>query len=85
VIGAWQNPEGAPSGGRVYLISGASRAVLTTWTCRQAGDTFGFDATGLGDVDGDGRIDYLLTSGWSPANGAKTGRVFIVAGPEFDR
>ena len=51
------------------------------WTGRVMGETFGFDATGMGDVDGDGAIDFLVTSAWSAKNGAKSGRVYILAGP----
>ncbi len=81
VIGAWQNSEGAPSGGKVYLYSGVGKGkLLRSWTCRQSGDTLGFDATGIGDVNDDGKIDFLLTSAWSNAKGPKTGRVFIVSG-----
>ena len=80
VIGAWQNREGAPSGGKVYLYDGRTGDLIRTWTCRQAGDTLGFDACGIGDVDGDGKIDFLLTSAWSNIRGPKTGRVFILAG-----
>ncbi len=84
VIGAWQNKEGSPSGGKVYLYSLADKGtLLRTWTCKQAGDTLGFDACGIGDVDGDGQIDFLLTSAWSNAKGPKTGRVFIVAGGDY--
>ncbi|MGI9518701.1 MAG: TPR end-of-group domain-containing protein [Pirellulaceae bacterium] len=86
VIGAWQNNEGAPSGGKIYLYSCAGDGkLLRTWTCRQSGDTLGFDACGIGDVDGDGIIDFLLTSAWSNNPGPKTGRVWIVAGEEFER
>ena len=84
VVGAWQNAEGSPSGGKVYLYSAAgSGRLLRTWTCKQSGDTLGFDACGIGDVDGDGHVDFLLTSAWSNAKGLKTGRVFIVAGDDF--
>ena len=33
-----------------------------------------------GDVGGDGRLDFLLTSAWSAINGGRSGRMFIVAG-----
>lgn len=86
VIGAWQNAEAANSGGKVYLYSAAGEGkLLRSWTCKQAGDTLGFDACGIGDVDGDGHIDFLLTSAWSNVRGSKTGRVFIVAGEDFSK
>ena len=44
----------AASGGRAYLYSGKDGKLLRTYTCRIPGDTFGFDAVGIGDVDGDG-------------------------------
>ena len=82
-VGAWQNAEGAPSAGRVYLYSCKRGELLTTWTSRQAGDTLGFDSVGLGDVDGDGAHDFLLTSAWSHVDAPKQGRVFVVAGPQL--
>jgi hypothetical protein len=80
VVGAWQHASGAPSGGRVTLLSGKDGAPLRAITCKVRGDTFGFDATGMGDVDGDGRIDMLLTSAWSGVSGTRSGRVFLIAG-----
>ena len=80
VIGAWQNRAGARSGGRVTLHDGATGKVLDTFTCKVPNETFGFDCCGIGDVNGDGNIDFLITGGWSAINGAKSGRVFIVAG-----
>ncbi len=51
---------------------------MNNWKA-QPGETFGFDATGMGDVDGDGVIDLLLTSAWSAIEGAHSGRMFIVS------
>lgn len=85
VVGAWQNQEKARSAGKVYLHSGADGKLLRAWTCLQQGDTLCFDATRIGDVDGDGQIDFLLSSAWSPARGQKTGRVFIIAGADLRR
>lgn len=80
IVGAWQSARAASSGGRCALHSGKTGALLRTITCRVPGDTFGFDATGLGDVDGDGELDFLVTSGWSRVNGSRSGRVFVLAG-----
>jgi hypothetical protein len=80
IVGAWQNAGAALSGGKVYLYSGRTHKLLQTITCRIAGDTFGFDTTNLGDVDGDGAIDFLITSAWSGVNGFQSGRVFVIAG-----
>ena len=80
ILGAWQHATGAISGGRVYVYSGRTQKLLRTITCRTAGDTFGFDTTSLGDVDGDGATDFLITSGWSGVNGFQSGRLFVIAG-----
>jgi hypothetical protein len=80
IIGAWQHATAAPSGGRVYLYSGKTGALLRTWTGKVPGETFGFDATGIGDVNGDGHIDFLLTSAWSAIRGVRSGRMFILSG-----
>jgi len=80
VIGAWQYSAVAPSGGKVYLYSGKDGTLLRQITGRVPGETLGFDATGIGDVDGDGTIDLLLTSSWSNVNGFQSGRMFIISG-----
>ena len=36
LIGAWQSREGAPSGGKCYLYSGASGKLVTAWDLRAA-------------------------------------------------
>lgn len=79
VVGAWQYAGAAVSGGRAYLHSGKDGALLKTYTGRVLGDTFGFDAVGLGDVDGDGTIDLLVTSAWSGVHGYRSGRVFVIS------
>jgi hypothetical protein len=79
IVGAWQEASGAPSGGKSYLYSGKTGALLKTYTCKTAGDTFGFDTTNLGDVDGDGTVDFLITSAWSGVNGFQSGRVFVIS------
>jgi hypothetical protein len=53
--------------------------LMKTYTCRTPGDTFGFDAVGMGDVDGDGAEDFLITSGWSAVRGFHSGRMFLIS------
>ncbi|HEY3664272.1 MAG TPA: FG-GAP-like repeat-containing protein [Chthoniobacterales bacterium] len=79
IVGAWQYAGGATSGGRGYLFSGKDGSLMKTYTCRTAGDTFGFDAVGMGDVDHDGTVDFLITSGWSGIHGYHSGRVFLIS------
>jgi hypothetical protein len=79
IIGSWQYAGAAISGGRAQLFSGKTGERLKTYTVRTPGDTFGFDAVGMGDVDGDGTVDLLITSGWSAVAGHHSGRVFLIS------
>ena len=79
VVGSWQYAGAATSGGRVYLYSGRDGHLEKTYTDRIPGDTFGFDAVGIGDVDGDGTVDFLVTAAWSGVHGNHSGRIFIVS------
>lgn len=80
LVGAWQYAAAATSGGKVYLYSGKDGSLLRAITGRVPGETLGFDATGVGDVDGDGVPDFLLTSAWSNVNGFRSGRTWVISG-----
>jgi hypothetical protein len=79
IVGAWQFSGAAVGAGKAYLHSGADGRLLASYTCRTPGDTFGFDAVALGDTDGDGTSDLLITSGWSGVHGYHSGRVFLIS------
>ena len=79
IVGAWQYAGAATSGGRAYLHSGKDGRLLQTFTCSVPGDTFGFDAVTLGDIDADGTDDLLVTSAWSGVRGFHSGRVFVIS------
>lgn len=81
-IGAWRHAGAAPMGGKVTVFSGKDGSVLRTITGKIPGETLGFDSTHLGDVDGDGVVDLLLTSAWSAIAGERSGRVWVVAGQD---
>lgn len=80
VVGGWQYSGAAWSGGRIQVFSGATGKVLQTFTGKVPGETLGFDAVGVGDIDGDGATDFLVTSAYSMVNGFRSGRVFVLAG-----
>ena len=80
VIGAWQYSAVAASGGKIYLYSGKDGSLIRQITGRIPGETLGFDATGVGDIDGDGIGDLLVTSSWSNINGFRSGRMYVISG-----
>ena len=72
-IGSWISNDGAPTAGQVEIYSGKDGSLLRRLTSTTAGENFGFDAVGLGDLDGD-RVPDLVVS-------AATGeRVYLIAG-----
>jgi hypothetical protein len=79
IVGAWQYGDSVISGGGAFLYSGKDGQLLATFSDLTPGDTFGFDAVGIGDVDGDGTVDLLITAAWSGVHGFHSGRIFIVS------
>lgn len=59
-VGAWQNSSGAPDGGKVFVYSGASGALLKTITSTGTQQNIGIDVRGLGDLNADGKQDLLV-------------------------
>ena len=68
---------GCSAGGRIRAYSGIDGSVLRTWSGNTSQDALGFDANGLGDVNADGSMDFVITSANRNAN---TGRIYIVSG-----
>jgi hypothetical protein len=62
ILSANTSSYGAPNGGRVYLYSGKTGKTLRTMTGTVQGGELGFDTLPLGDVNGDGKTDFLLTT-----------------------
>jgi hypothetical protein len=79
IVGSWQYGAVAASAGRAYLYSGKDGSLLKTYTGRIPGETFGFDAVGVGDIDHDGTVDLLITSAWSGIKGFHSGRMFVIS------
>lgn len=75
-LAAYTSSAGAPGGGRAYVISGRNGRTLRTITGTVAGASLGVDAVGLGDVNGDGLTDFLLTT---------FNEVYVVAGTTLSK
>jgi hypothetical protein len=54
--------DGNKEAGRVIVLSGKSGAILRQLAGSQAGEMFGGDVTGMGDVDGDGIEDLAVSA-----------------------
>jgi hypothetical protein len=72
VVGSYTSNAGAPAGGRVTVYSGRTGRVLFDHAGRNASETLGYDAVGLGDVNRDGRVDLLVS-------GASADRVYVLS------
>ena len=80
IIAAYTASDGAPAAGKATLYSGADGSVLRTMTGSVAHDNVGVDALSVGDVNGDGLADYLLTAVGLNFLGLDVGHLYIVAG-----
>jgi hypothetical protein len=78
-IAGYHNGEGATLAGKAYVYSGATGALLRTMTGTVGSETLGYDAVQLGDLDGDGFPDYLL-SGDIEQGSTGRGRVHLIRG-----
>ena len=73
---------GAPSNtatARVYLLSGATGAVLRTITSARTDDQFGWYVVALDDLDGDGEDDLAIGAPTAAIDGVRRGAVSIVS------
>ncbi len=77
VLAAWVSNNGGFHAGKVFIYSGADGSILETFTHDIPNATFGFDAKGLGDVNADGKADYLITAAWDLN---QRGRAYVIAG-----
>jgi hypothetical protein len=72
-VGHYTSSDGDRTAGKVVIFSGATGDALRTITSTTRRENLGFDTVGLGDVDGDGLPDLLV----SAANGQA---VYVIAG-----
>lgn len=80
VVAAYTAGNGAPAAGAAYIFSGRSGALLRTITATLPNDNFGVDALSVGDVNGDGLPDLLVTAVGLSFQGIDHGRAYLIAG-----
>ena len=76
VLGSWTASQGATRAGRLEVYSGADGTLLRRVTSTTPREALGFDAHGLGDLDGDGQPELV---GTAASFGQSRGRVYVIA------
>jgi hypothetical protein len=81
LVGAFADDDGATDAGRARVLSGADGSVAMELDGDSAGDELGFALCGLGDVDGDGGLDFAVAATADDAGGGRlSGSVRVYAG-----
>ena len=62
VVGLYASSALAPLAGRLIVYSGRTGRKLVDHSGTVEGELLGYDAVGLGDVNGDGRVDLLVSA-----------------------
>jgi FG-GAP-like repeat/FG-GAP repeat len=62
IVGTYTSSDGAPAAGKVQVFSGATGARLRTITSTTPQENLGFDAVGIGDTNGNGTPDLLISA-----------------------
>ena len=82
ILCGWNDFEGGPQAGKAHIVSGVDGAELRTIASSTPFESFGFDAHGMGDVDGDMRPDYFVTAALNDTVGSNAGRVYLILGAD---
>jgi hypothetical protein len=79
IIAAYRSSAGVTLGGKVYVYSGADGSILHEVTGAVPYDLLGVDALSLGDLDGDGGQEYLLTAPGLSFGGLDVGHNYVIS------
>jgi hypothetical protein len=80
VGGPTADPFGKPTGGRVWVFSGADGHVICILDGEAAGDRFGYSVSCAGDVNDDDTMDFIVGA---PGHSNNTGKAYIYSGQTF--
>jgi len=73
IVGNYTSSDGAKAAGKVQILSAATGNRLRTITSTMPNENLGFDAVGIGDTNGNGTPDFLISA-------ANLDTVYIVDG-----
>ncbi len=62
IVGNYTSSDGAPAAGKVQVFSGATGKRLRAITSTTPNENLGFDAVGIGDTNGNGTPDFLVSA-----------------------
>lgn len=79
IVAAYTSSAGVEGGGKVYIYSGADGSILHEVTGAVPSDLLGVDALSLGDLDGDGGQEYLLTAPGLSFGGMDVGHNYVIS------
>jgi len=81
IIGAYQEDSNGENSGSAYVFSGVDGAMLYVFKGDGAGDLFGGEVSGVGDLDHDGYDDLIVSAVHDNNNGSRSGsaRVFLAS------
>ena len=77
IVGA---PGSGPAKGHVYVYSGRDGERILELEGESAGDLFGREIWGIGDVDGDGAGDVIVGAPQNDGAGTDAGRAYVYSG-----
>ena len=84
IVGAYgDDPSGLGSAGSAYVFSGADGILLYQMTGDTAVDLFGYSVSGAGDVNGDGKADFIVGAyGDDPGGLGSAGSAYVFSGAD---
>jgi len=82
IVGAWRaDPGGLGNAGAAYVYSGATGALLFQKNGGATGDFLGYSVAGAGDVNGDGKADFIVgADGADPDGLGNAGAAYVYSG-----
>ena len=80
ILGAPFSDAGGPDSGTAYVRSGLDGSVLHVIAGTEANGQLGYSVAGCGDLNGDGRADFIVGERWASPNGTKSGRARVYSG-----